>query len=70
MPLDPQVKKLMDQRAANGGRPVPMTAPGPAIYRSEDRVIAGPGGGIPIRIYTPVGSGPFPGLVWRRMGRR
>ncbi len=64
MPLDPQVKKLMDQRAANGGNPVPMTTPGPAVYRAEDRIIAGQGSGIPIRVYTPLGNGPFPALVW------
>ena len=35
------------------------TAPEP-VGSVEDRVIAGPGGGIPIRIYKPAGAGPFP----------
>ena len=30
----------------------------------EDRLIPGPGVDIPVRIYTPAGSGPFPILVW------
>ena len=29
-----------------------------------DRTIPGPGGDIPIRIYTPAGPGPFPGIVY------
>ena len=35
------------------------TAPEP-VGSVEDRVIAGPGGGIQIRIYKPAGAGPFP----------
>jgi len=30
----------------------------------KDRAIAGPGGGLPVRIYTPLGSGPFPVIVF------
>jgi len=30
----------------------------------EDRAIVGPGGELPVRIYTPVGSGPFPVVVF------
>lgn len=33
-----------------------------------DRVIAGPGGDIPLRIYLPPGSGPFPVLVYFHPG--
>ncbi|MSQ13211.1 MAG: alpha/beta hydrolase [Dehalococcoidia bacterium] len=76
MPLDPQAKALLERnaavpqnpnatlqerRAAMRARP---SAPGPAVYRTEDRLLAGPGGPIPVRIYSPVGSGPFPALVW------
>jgi len=76
MPLDPQVEAMMKQNAAM--RPNPNAtieerraafrnrpaAKGPAVYRAEERTISGPGGGIPVRIYTPVGVGPFPALVW------
>ena len=34
------------------------------MAKVEDRSIPGPGPDIPVRIYTPEGSGPFPGLVW------
>jgi len=34
------------------------------IAKSEDRLIPGPGGQIPVRIYTPEGSEPFPVLVF------
>jgi len=34
------------------------------VAKVEDRNIPGPGGEIPVRIYTPEGSGPFPILVW------
>lgn len=68
MPLDPQVKTLLDQRAANGGRPVAMTARGPEVQKVEDRTIEGPGAALPVRIYTPSGRGPFPALVWLHGG--
>ncbi|MBW4717913.1 alpha/beta hydrolase [Saccharothrix obliqua] len=29
-----------------------------------DRVVPGPAGDIPVRVYTPHGDGPFPALVW------
>ncbi len=35
-----------------------------AVANVEDRVIPGPAGEIPLRIYTPQGSGPFPVLVF------
>lgn len=34
------------------------------VFKIEDRKIPGPGGSIPIRIYTPEGTGPFPVLVF------
>ena len=78
MPLDPQIVTVMEAVAAlglppnnevspeqariNGGmRP---RAPGPDVGKVEDRTIPGPAGEIPVRIYTPEGSGPFPGLAW------
>src|SRR5439155_5489284 len=37
-------------------------------FRKEDRMIPGPAGEIPIRIYTPQGGGPFPVLVFFHTG--
>jgi acetyl esterase len=81
MPLDPQVKILMDQIAAlNGPKIHTLSAPDARratgsmfklpperlekVFKVEDRKIPGPAGEIPIRIYTPEGSGPFPVLVF------
>jgi acetyl esterase len=80
MPLDPQAKALLDQRAAVGDPPLhqmdPVAAraaveagidrvtPRENVAKIEDREIPGPHGPIPIRIYTPEGSGPFPILVY------
>ena len=78
MPIDPQAQAYMDEVAA-AGMPswnqslMPATArqylntvisPGPEVAKLEDRLIPGPGGDIPVRIYTPPGSGPFPLLVY------
>jgi acetyl esterase/lipase len=79
MALDPDMKTLLDQMAAaklqsfhqmtptaareqmkrrvSAGDPVP-------VGRVEDRMIPGPNGEIPIRIYTPDGNGPFGALVY------
>lgn len=80
MPLDPQAKAMLDQEAARGGPPLhTMTAaaaraaidasidrvtPRETVAAVEDRAIPGPHGPIPVRIYTPVGDGPFPILVY------
>jgi acetyl esterase len=78
MPLDPQAQAVMEQVAALGFPPVHQVSPeqarannkarprppGPAVAKVEDRRIPGPEGEIPVRIYTPEGSGPFPALVW------
>ena len=34
------------------------------VGKVSDRKIAGPGGGIPLRVYAPEGDGPFPMLVY------
>lgn len=34
------------------------------VARTEDRLIQGPGSALPIRIYTPKGTGPFPILMY------
>jgi acetyl esterase len=78
MPLDPQAQQVLEQIAALGLPPNHLVSPaqarinmkarpraaGPEVAQVEDRVIPGPGVEIPVRIYTPVGSGPFPILVW------
>ena len=78
MPLDPQAQQVMEQIAALGFPPNHLVTPqqarlnakarpraaGPAVAKVEERTIPGPGPAIPVRIYTPQGSGPFPILVW------
>jgi acetyl esterase len=78
MPLDPQAQQVLEQIAALGLPPNHLVSPsqarinmksrprvaGPEVARVEDRLIPGPGVDIPVRIYTPPGSGPFPILVW------
>lgn len=39
-----------------------------AVGKVEDATIPGPGGNIPIRIYSPGGSGPFPVIVYYHGG--
>jgi acetyl esterase len=81
MQLDPQMKALLDQLTASGGKPFHAGSPhearaginaliglvaGPPekVERVEDRKIPGPGGQIPIRIYTPAGAAPIGALVY------
>src|SRR5581483_1117552 len=84
MPLDPKARELLDQLAALGSPPlnelpVPearqllaslLVAPAePArVAKVENRSIPGSAGAIPIRIYTPEGTPPFPVLVWLHGG--
>ncbi|MEQ9520742.1 MAG: alpha/beta hydrolase [Parvibaculum sp.] len=78
--LDPQVKGLLEMLAEAGGTPISQMAPEGAramyaamkdayevsIGKVEDQVIAGPGGDLPVRLYTPVaaGGGALPALVF------
>ena len=78
MPLDPQAQAVMEAVAALGFPPnhtvspqearangkARARAPGPEVARVDDRNVPGPDGEVPVRIYTPEGSGPFPVLVW------
>jgi len=82
MPLDPQVKQVMEQVAALGLPPADTLSPaearanaklrprspGPEVAKVEDRSIPGPDGDVPVRIYTPGGDGPFPILAWYHGG--
>ncbi len=79
MPLDPQARAVLD-RFNVGALPELSTLepavmrqmyaampPQPsveAVARVEDRGVPGPRREIPVRIYTPEGSGPFPALVF------
>lgn len=80
MPLDPQARAVLDQIAALGGQPlsampVPearqamemlaqMRGAEVPVASAVDRAIPGPAGTIPVRVYTPNGSAPFPLLVY------
>jgi acetyl esterase len=80
MPLDPQARALLDQAKALGRPPLnalspsdaraeakavgTLFGPAPAVANVENRTIAGPAGALPVRMYTPAGSGPFPALVF------
>lgn len=79
MPLHPEYQALVEQMAEAGGPPITDMAPDDAraMYRAmqpvlpdvpvgavADRTVPGPAGEIPVRVYTPEGSGPFPLLVW------
>jgi acetyl esterase len=52
-----QARQGYDMIGAFGGT-------GDELNNIEDRTILGPGGELPIRIYTPAGNGPFPVVVF------
>ena len=84
MPLDPQAKAVLDQFASMGGPPlhemsvaqarelilgmVALAGEPESIAQMENRTVPGPAGQIPVRIYTPVGTAPFPVLVYLHGG--
>jgi acetyl esterase len=79
MPLDSQIQAYLDQMAALNLALIHTFSPEmvrqtmklelmvsdepESIAHIENRTIPGPGGKIPIRIYTPAGDGPFPLLI-------
>lgn len=79
MPLDPQMKMILDKAAAANNPPFhkltpvdarqfirsrpPMGTPEPVAH-VEDRRIPGPAGDVPIRIYRPESSAPLPAVVY------
>jgi acetyl esterase len=78
MPVDPQIQALLDLRAAlpplhtlsvadaraqMAAREVPGLRIA-TVARVENRSIPGPGGPLGLRIYTPLGNGPFPLMVF------
>ncbi len=81
LPLDPRVKRFLDLLAAGNppdarsisveerrkGLAELMKLAGPqvAVGRVEDRTLPGPGGALPVRIYSPVGAAEIlPGLLY------
>ncbi len=78
MPLDPQAKALLDVMPpmpdfatidlalirAGMAAGLLNTGEPEAVASVENRTIPGPAGEIPVRVYTPQGKGPFPGLVF------
>jgi acetyl esterase len=80
MPIDPAVRMILDQMVESGLRPfnevsvtearASMLALAGAsgeletVARIEDRSVPGPGGDIPVRVYTPEGPAPLPLLVY------
>jgi acetyl esterase len=80
MPLDPQAKFVIDQLTAQGGLAVEdstpaearkafdsmrMPLPGEPVARVENRTIPGPGGALPVRVYTPEAvRPPAPAVVY------
>jgi acetyl esterase len=78
MPLDPQARQVLDQLAALGLPPNHMVSPqqarenmrnrprvdGPEVAKVEDRSVSWRDAEVPVRIYTPAGTGPFPILIW------
>ncbi|MFN0147571.1 MAG: alpha/beta hydrolase [Dehalococcoidia bacterium] len=82
MPVHPQAQAVLDVMSQMG---VSLIGDDPQAVRDQfstfprpegeevgsvqDRTVAGPGGAIPIRIYTPAaGAGPRPALVWYHGG--
>lgn len=78
MPVDPQIQNILDviatlppmhtlsvaeARARMEKRPETGLRIAP-VAKVEDRVIARAGGAIPLRVYTPNGTGPFPLIVF------
>ena len=78
MPVDPQIQVLLDLRAAlppmhtlsveeariqMGARAIPGLRI-PEVASVVNRDMQGPGGSLPLRIYTPKGTGPFPLMVF------
>jgi acetyl esterase len=82
MPIDPQIAAMFANVQIPPSRTLPIEAlrqmvrdaakqtPPPAVGLEsvEDRTIPGPGGDIPVRIYTPEGTGPFPAAVFLHSG--
>ena len=63
----PQAHTVSPAEARTNAKKRPR-APGPEVAKVEDRIIPGPDGDVPVRIYTPEGEGPFPIPAWDHGG--
>lgn len=84
MPIDPQIEAMLANAPPwPGVRNVPLDmlrksvrdssvaippAQDAVVAKVEDQTIPGPGGDLPIRVYTPEGTGPFPVTVYLHGG--
>ena len=83
MALHPQCKAFLDQLASMGGRPMHQMTPAEArglalppelagperpMHSVVDRTVPGPGGQVPVRVYTPAPGRRLPGLIYFRGG--
>jgi acetyl esterase len=80
MPLDPQIEAVLDEMRAAGAKPFEALSVPDAriaalgflelqgepeeVARVDHHFIPGPTADLPIRVYTPAGDGPFPGIVY------
>lgn len=78
MPLDPQAKESLEQRAAaglpaqhevspeeaRGMQQAQPRIPGPPVAGVEDRTAPGPHGDVAVRVYRPEGAGLLPVTMW------
>src|ERR1700759_2074361 len=80
MPLDPQIDELLTQMRAEGAKPfearcvrdareaarafADLQGPPEEVASVEHRYLLTPTADVPVRIYTPYGEGPFPGIVY------
>ena len=77
MPIDPQAQAIGDQLGSGlditrldlatvreATDAAARQGPRPELARVEDRRLPGPGGDVPVRIYSPGGSAPLPALVY------
>ncbi|MDQ6697523.1 MAG: alpha/beta hydrolase [Actinomycetota bacterium] len=80
MPVDPALQTLLDAIASMGDAGIESMSPDEArvLFKDlaltdgdpvevavvENRSVHGPNGEVPVRVYTPAGSGPFGVLVW------
>ncbi len=79
MPLDPEAKAILDALSGGeevdpfslphtvireGFAAMSSSAEGPEVSTVEMREVDGPAGKIPVRIYTPAGKAPRPGIVF------
>jgi len=78
MPVDRQVQALLDKGAgvpatntlsvaaarAQYEARIALMAPAAAIASVKEQIVAGPGGALRLRLYRPLGNGPFPLLVF------